>query len=314
MQRFHTHNHIAKELDKLIDLITASNSTAGVRIKVEATVIHEAALPCLAELPDRFVLDTIDLESFPNNLQHAGYCNVGQTPVREERYQLPSPTTSGNHSPRGNESPQRQGGYGADQIRSTAIPEREKGGGETRLSTRRRKTVGALSIPRINSARSSVPARSPSPPTTRQLQTGHDHFRKRRRLDTGPKLEQSTVDKLIEGIWKELHNPNSLVLDQKLPELLQKLSRADSRNAESALDATSFDITTQTCRHITESARTGRALEVIMQAHWIDSFDAQLASLAESRTDLRPSEQKKATLAKACELFNWSEKELRNRM
>jgi len=122
------------------------------------------------------------------------------------------------------------------------------------------------------------------------------------------------VDKLIEGIWKELHNPNSLVLDQKLPELLQKLSRADSRNAESALDATSFDITTQTCRHITESARTGRALEVIMQAHWIDSFDAQLASLAESRTDLRPSEQKKATLAKACELFNWSEKELRNRM
>lgn len=314
MQRFHKHNHIARELDKLIDLITASDASPGVRIKVEATVIHETPLPCLGDLPDRVVLGTIDLESFQHTLHHAGCCDVDETPTRPERYQLPSPTTSENHSPRGPEKPQEPGGYGADQIGSTEIPAREDVCVQTRFSTRRRKTVGGLSIPRISTASGSVPERSPSPPTTRRLQTGHDYFRKRRRLETGPKLEQSTVDKLIEGIWKELHNPNSLVLDQKLPELLQHLSQADRRNVETAPDPATFDVTTQTCRHITEGARTCRALEVIMQAHWIDSFDAQLASLAESRTDLRRSEQKKATLAKACELFNWSEKELRNRM
>jgi hypothetical protein len=87
-----------------------------------------------------------------------------------------------------------------------------------------------------------------------------------------------------------------------------------SDKVEAPRDPADFDLTTHTCRQITEGARTGKALEVIMQAHWVDSFDAQLATLAESRTDLRPSEQKKATMAKACELFNWSEKELRNRM
>lgn len=314
MQRFHAHSHIAKELDKLIDLILASTANPGVRIQVEATVIHKTSLLCQVDLPDRVILDTIDVGPLQHEPHYAGCCHVDESSPQQERRQLPSPTTSDTQSPREAQSPPEQGLYGVDQRRSSEVPAEENARVQTRLSTRRRKTVGGLSIPRLSTIPSSQDEGSQSLPTTRQLQTGHDHFRKRRRLETGPKLEESTVNKLIEGIWKELHNPNSLVLDQRFPELLQTLRQPDKGKTGAPPDPTDFDLTTHTCRQITEGSRTGRALEVIMQAHWVDSFDAQLASLAESGTDLRPSEQKRATLVKACELFNWSEKELRNRM
>lgn len=293
----------------MIDSIIASSPTPGVRIKVEATVIHDKPSRGQRKNPVHITLDTIDVESLRNGPTCTGGSHVEEYTADGEGFQLPSPTNTDSHSPRAADDPRQQGQYGRDPEGPSEVPGEEDASVPSRISTRRRKTVGGLSIPRISTAPSGSSGEAPSEPTTRQLQTGHDHFRKRRRFENGPKLEQSTVDKLTEGIWKELHNPNSLVLDQKFPEILQGL-----RGEAGKLDLCSFDVTTTTCRQITEGARTGRALEVIMQAHWVDSYDAQLASLADSRIYLKPSEQKRATLAKACELFKWTEKELRNRM
>lgn len=318
MQCFHTHNRVARELDKLIDLIISSAASPGVRIKVEATVIRDTpSTPPRSQndVPDQVTLDTIDLDSLRRHAAHCSGCHhVEESAHGEEGGHLPSPITSDSHSPRVVQSPQQQALYDVESVRPAETSAEETPDAPTRFSNRRRKTVGGLSIPRISTVTSSLSGDASSLPTTRQLQTGHDHFRKRRRLDIGPKLEQSTVDKLIEGIWKELHNPNSLVLDQKFPDILKGLRGAEKLTTGALLDPNNFDLTTNTCRQITEGARTGRALEVIMQAHWVDSFDAQLASLADRRIYLKPSEQKRATLAKACELFKWSEKELRNRM
>lgn len=162
-----------------------------------------------------------------------------------------------------------------------------------------------------------------TPPTTppvgggRQVEGDDRTFPKRRKQDNANshKMEQSTIDKLIEGIWEQIHNPKSLAMGDDLKEtmqwVLEKMSGQTSRFATTNLE---FSNATKCCRQITTSSRTARAFEVIVQAHWIDCYNARLAALREDRAELRPQEHKKIVLTEACTSFSWSEKELRNRM
>lgn len=162
----------------------------------------------------------------------------------------------------------------------------------------------------------------PTTPTSSTLPTCHLESEeqrppKRRRLgeDHPHKLEQSTIDKLTEGIWEQIHNPKSLAMGNDLKEamswVLEKMSGDTNRFESRDLD---FGKATKRCQQITTSSRTARAFEVIVQAHWVDCYDARLTALREERPELRPNEHKKMVLTEACTSFSWSEKELRNRM
>lgn len=182
----------------------------------------------------------------------------------------------------------------------------------------RRKLVGGLRLG--HSSRNScnlTPPRTPTPPTIHQFESDQRHFPKRRKLDKdGPaKLQRSTVDKLIGGIWEQIHKPRTLALGPELGEALTSIADRVG-NASSGLTTTSTDFgnASRYCRQITCGSRTARALEVMIQAHWVDCYDARLAALREERPDLRPNDHKKMVMSEACALFAWSEKELRNRM
>lgn len=153
-----------------------------------------------------------------------------------------------------------------------------------------------------------TPQREPSPSGTRQLASDQRNFPKRRRIDDGPaKLQPSTIDKLIEGIWEQIHTPNILVVPPDISDIIKPLRPA----ANLSLD---FTDVSRRCRILTGISRTARSIEVMMQAHWIDCFHSRIDALKESRPDLRPHEHKKLVMTEACATFEWSEKDLRNRM
>ncbi|ETN43777.1 uncharacterized protein HMPREF1541_11101 [Cyphellophora europaea CBS 101466] len=169
----------------------------------------------------------------------------------------------------------------------------------------RRKVVGGLRLGGNLTPRE----RTPSPPGTRQLASDQRNFPKRRRLDNeGPaKLQPSTVDKLIEGIWEQIHTPNILVVPPDISDIIRPLRPA----ANLSLD---FTDVSRRCRILTGISRTARSIEVMMQAHWVDCYYSRIDALTEQRPDLRPHEHKKIVMTEACSTFEWSEKDLRNRM
>lgn len=64
----------------------------------------------------------------------------------------------------------------------------------------------------------------------------------------------------------------------------------------------------------TSISRTTRSIEVIMQVYWVDCYYTRIDVLKDQRLDLRPYEYKKLIMTEACTNFEWSKKNLRNRM
>lgn len=64
-------------------------------------------------------------------------------------------------------------------------------------------------------------------------------------------------------------------------------------------------------RKISQTSRNCRSLEVIVQAHWVQCFDDRVNELAR---DTGCDKAKKKAIAEACINFQWTEKELRNKM
>ncbi|KAL8880266.1 MAG: hypothetical protein Q9198_002292 [Flavoplaca austrocitrina] len=80
------------------------------------------------------------------------------------------------------------------------------------------------------------------------------------------------------------------------------------------MDQNTFARINALCLKATTLSRSARALEVIVQAHWIDCYDARIEILAEENPRLSPTEARMAGLVEACTALGWTQKELRNRM
>lgn len=68
------------------------------------------------------------------------------------------------------------------------------------------------------------------------------------------------------------------------------------------------------CRKITQASRCSRALEVIVQARWVECFDARIQTLKLETPEASSTKLKMAVLKESCLDFSWSEKEMRNKM
>ncbi|KAH6656958.1 hypothetical protein BKA67DRAFT_553832 [Truncatella angustata] len=172
----------------------------------------------------------------------------------------------------------------------------------------------------------------------RQIHSG-DKFPKRRRVKPeGHFLQPSTLDKLIGGIWEQLHgsvslDPQSLVEQLQLkgnessggagglamaPPMTATLRplKAKGGRAEVAGPETpdAFSRSNIFCRQVTQASRACRSLEVIVQARWVEHFDAYVDSWAHANPNVPRSRYNKSALMGACADFGWAEKELRNKM
>ncbi|KAI1438321.1 hypothetical protein GGR50DRAFT_488487 [Xylaria sp. CBS 124048] len=161
--------------------------------------------------------------------------------------------------------------------------------------------------------------------TQRHMQVRNDNFPKRRKAEAvGYTMKPSTLDKLITGIWEQLYSGMSIdpveIMGQfTTPSLLgdvsgQEKSISQIGSVNSPLSDRQFNDTTVFCRKVTQASRTCRSIEVIVQARWIEHFDAYVEHLSMTDPKTSITRHRKTALVEASGSFGWSEKELRNKM
>ncbi|KAK8032018.1 SET domain-containing protein [Apiospora arundinis] len=198
-------------------------------------------------------------------------------------------------------------------------------------SSNQRKDLSGLRPAKVNAG--AVEAEADS---QRQMHSG-DKFPKRRKVKpVGHFLKPSTLDKLIGGIWEQIHGDIDLS-----PRHLQGPWQVEGQDAQgrggnqlSVAPATSLqgprggDVNRSTsnrhdgsfsqsnafCRQVTQASRACRSLEVIVQARWVEHFEEYVDSCAANDPTISRTKHNKAAIVQACADFGWSEKELRNKM
>ncbi|GAT27579.1 SET domain protein [Aspergillus luchuensis] len=108
-----------------------------------------------------------------------------------------------------------------------------------------------------------------------------------------PVLEPTSADKLIAGIWRQLHSP-------------VKLSRLPSEKV--------FREVNTLCLKYYNQSQSSRALEMIVQAYWVECFEARVAVIRLEKPQLSITDARMMALKEACMVLDWKEKDLRNRM
>lgn len=149
----------------------------------------------------------------------------------------------------------------------------------------------------------------------RQIHSGDKFPKRRKQQPERHVLRPSSLDKLIQGIWEQIHGsldlqPRSLLELIQQPRALEcpgdlsktKAIVAASSSSSSSIDTSNnnnnnshvdvvgegFQPPDQTgafrqnnvfCSRVTQASRTCRSLEVIVQARWVEHFDAYVDSL-----------------------------------
>ncbi|KAF2107419.1 hypothetical protein BDV96DRAFT_506222 [Lophiotrema nucula] len=190
----------------------------------------------------------------------------------------------------------------------------------------RRKGIGGLRISQAQSVQE-----DPSE-YQRQMQTDSRTFPKRRKVIPDKFVFQpSTLDKLVIGIWEQIHGSLSLdpqtILErfQVTPASIETSDASQSGAGTGQLAMQTFNNATMRvdepfnkmnilCRKVTQASRVCRSIELIVQARWIELYDDQIQMRTATDKTLSTAKHKKATFMEACQDFSWSEKELRNKM
>lgn len=189
-------------------------------------------------------------------------------------------------------------------------------GGDIRGSKRRRAT-GGLRVTRAPGLDSQTGA------IVRRLDSDSRVFpQRKKRLSDNPALQPSTLEKFISGVWESIYSGVKLdpteVIEQwqaiegnGQPRLLMEADHEVALRETSAVQGSTFGRINILTRKISQTSRTCRSLEVIVQAYWVQCFDDRVAELT---LNMPRERAKKTAIAEACIDFNWSEKELRNKM
>lgn len=150
----------------------------------------------------------------------------------------------------------------------------------------------------------------------RQLHSSIDAVPQRRKPDYGadPQFRPSSLDKLISGIWEQIHSGIEVTLPAAVSETVRAWPTACVSQPDSDLLSIDFGAITKTCHLVSCAGRSFRALEIVVQALWIECFNARTSTLAAERPGCGSGTINKAALMEACKEFGWSEKELRNKM
>ncbi|EAQ90350.1 hypothetical protein CHGG_02285 [Chaetomium globosum CBS 148.51] len=151
-------------------------------------------------------------------------------------------------------------------------------------------------------------------------------------------LREASLDKFVGGIWEQIYggidlDPQSILEQWQAaasaasatdapPQTIREHPAALNLSTSGLLPATafpadvsgSFNQSNILCRKVTQASRTFRSIEVVVQARWIEHFEAYVKTLAASNPSTSVTKHRKAALLEACQDFSWTDKDLRNRM
>lgn len=297
---------IAK-IDEIVSQIASSDTTPSHSLlQIEASLVSNTISEPSST---RIVLDTISVDDLRYHISESRSSSPWNTPISTSFHNgLPSPKDSnyadtpprtGVHVFNVSHHPLSTAGASYDSVFRGHIPAPE---------------LQPYNHNVQNSSRLIEMSAFSNTQTSQQDSQQHPSPKRRKLSNDSNTPEQPVVDKLIEGIWEQIHKPRSLAMGTDLVEamsvMLERMTGNGKTFSASNLD---FGKATQYCRQITTGSRTTRAFEVIVQAHWVDCYDARLVAVREANPHLRPSECKKMVINEACTSFAWSEKDLRNR-
>ncbi|WQF76271.1 Putative SET domain-containing protein [Colletotrichum destructivum] len=223
------------------------------------------------------------------------------------------------------------------------------------LASQPRRGTGALRPVRVDAGR----VLEEEPDSQQRMQVASNFPKRAKTLassssrDTVFVAQQSSIEKFVVSIWKQIHGGTSLesqsLLEQwqltataamttinnagkiHVPEQLElsllQAPTADGLSlgpgsgpsnttaafAEIDMEGT-FNRSNIFCRKVTQASPGCRSIEVIVQARWIEHFDSYVELLAVTIPGMSPTRQRKVALIEACNDFGWSEKKLRNKM
>ncbi|PSK36743.1 hypothetical protein B9Z65_1926 [Elsinoe australis] len=183
----------------------------------------------------------------------------------------------------------------------------------------RRKATGGLRMKRGKQVED-VEEAGTSGPRSMDSGRGFPQRKKPRPRDVPPALQPTSVSKLVNGVWEQIYGGikmdlaeifGSASLEWRDRNLIEDGGRGDLITGYADLG---YNEMNTFCKKITQASRCTRALEVIVQARWVECFDARVQTLLRDNLDLSLTKVKMLALKEACEDFGWTEKEMRNKM
>ncbi|KAF4555123.1 SET domain-containing protein 8 [Elsinoe fawcettii] len=183
----------------------------------------------------------------------------------------------------------------------------------------RRKATGGL---RVKRGKQSVEELQPSPPGSRQMDSSRSfpQRKKPKSREILPAMQPTSVAKLVNGVWEQIYGGikfdlaeifGSASLEWRDRSLIEDNVRTGLISGQADLDYSQMNTF---CKKVTQASRCTRALEVIVQARWVECFDARIQQLLRENLDLSLTRVKMLALKEAYEDFGWTEKEMRNKM
>ncbi|KAL6709307.1 hypothetical protein ACN47E_001714 [Coniothyrium glycines] len=199
--------------------------------------------------------------------------------------------------------------------------ENENDDGE--IETSRRKGTGGLRITQHHSIREDPSEHQ------RQMQVDSRGHPKRKKVASDKFVFQpSTLDKLIVGIWEQVHgsihlDPEAILEQFQISPSVSSSADHQIQPQSSAMEVfgsgatatlDSFSQMNVFCRRVTQASRVCRSIEMLVQARWTELFEDQVQRRSDDTPEFSTTKHRKAVFMEACQDFGWSEKELRNKM
>ncbi|PGG95354.1 hypothetical protein GX51_08270 [Blastomyces parvus] len=113
-----------------------------------------------------------------------------------------------------------------------------------------------------------------------------------------PVLEPTSGEKLIRGIWRQIFSGARLSLSE--PACPSSFGTFRTINA--------------VCLKYSSLSQSARTLEMIVQAYWVECYEARIAALKLERPSKSATEVRMDAIKEACSILQWKEKELRNKL
>ncbi|KAK2782281.1 hypothetical protein FQN53_000097 [Emmonsiellopsis sp. PD_33] len=120
-----------------------------------------------------------------------------------------------------------------------------------------------------------------------------------------PTLEPTSADKLISGIWRQIFSGIQLTLAK---------SAFSTINVHGVVDRETFRTINTICLKYSTLSQSARTLEMIVQAYWVECYEARITAIKLERPSKSITEVRMDAVKEACSTLQWKEKELRNKL
>ncbi|KAM0719883.1 hypothetical protein Q7P37_004018 [Cladosporium fusiforme] len=287
---------------------TSRENIDSLRLDCNLTLGNVSSPP--HELPVQVI--SVDVAALRQHLARQGETNNLQLPPpASERHVLPSPDPAPLHTTSPEARNFRPRSALASPVQTPETPDENP--------SKRRKATGGL---RVVVAANAEPISGPATNTARQLESDVRVFPQRRKnVGDNPVFQPSSLQKFVKGVWESIYSsirmdPTEVIEQWQMiesngqPKFLTS-SEHELANRDSSLAGGSFGKMSVLARKLSQTSRTCRSLEVIVQATWVKLFEDRVHELTAT---MGKEKAKKSTIAEACLDFHWTEKELRNKM